>query len=97
MQSHAMGRAAKRAIASKSESGPERIARLGATDLARLTDDSLIRNETFATMLSLPLSSFHALRKRQGSDFPPPVRIGARLRWRFGSVKAWIAVQERAA
>jgi predicted DNA-binding transcriptional regulator AlpA len=75
--------------------GPARIARLGAVDIARLSDDALLRNEQVACILNVPLSTFHLLRKRPG--FVRPVRIGCRTRWRWATLRAWIQEQERSA
>ncbi len=98
MQSHPIRRAVPPALPTtpKSESGPARIARLGAVNPAILTPDTLLRNEQAAALLNVPLSTFHLLRKKCGRDFPRPVRIGARLRWRWGALQTWIHAQEAA-
>ena len=95
MKSNPVQAAVRRAIPNKPETGPARIARLGAVDIDRLADDALLRNEQVAGILNVPLSTFHMLRKR--ADFVRPVRIGYRTRWRWGTLKAWIRGQERAA
>ena len=94
MKSNAIRRAVRCALP-KSETGPARIARLGAVDIDKLADDALLRNEQVAGILNIPLSTFHAIRKRP--DFVRPVRIGCRTRWRWATLKAWIRAQEDAA
>ena len=87
-------RPAAQCATQKPESGPARIARLGNVDTTTLGDDTLLRNEQAASILNVPLSTFHLLRKR--ADFVRPVRIGCRTRWRWGTLKAWIRAQEAA-
>jgi predicted DNA-binding transcriptional regulator AlpA len=94
MTSDPIRRAVRRALP-RSETGPARIARLGAVDIDKLADDALLRNEQVAYILNIPLSTFHAFRKRP--DFVRPVRIGCRTRWRWATVRAWIQAQERGA
>ena len=92
MKSNAIRRAVRCALP-KSETGPARIARLGAVDIDKLADDALLRNEQVASILNVPLSTFHLLRKRP--DFVRPVHIGCRTRWRWATLRAWIQAQER--
>jgi predicted DNA-binding transcriptional regulator AlpA len=94
MKSDPIRHAVRRALPT-SETGPARIARLGAVDIDKLADDALLRNEQVAGILNIPLSTFHAMRKRP--DFVRPVRIGCRTRWRWATVRAWIHAQEREA
>lgn len=94
MKSHPVRRAA-RCARPKSETGPARIARLGTVDIGKLSDDALLRNEQVASILNIPLSTFHAVRKRP--DFVRPLRIGCRTRWRWATLRAWIQAQEAAA
>ena len=92
MKSNAIRRAAE-CSTQKPESGPARIARLGNVDTTTLGDDTLLRNEQVASILNVPLSTFHVLRKRP--DFVRPVRIGCRTRWRWATLRAWIRGQEQ--
>ncbi len=92
MKSDSVCRAVRCALP-KSETGPARIARLGAVDIDKLADDALLRNEQVASILNVPLSTFHLLRKRP--DFVHPVHIGCRTRWRWVTLKAWMRGQEQ--
>ena len=92
-----VSRAVHRASPARSE--PPELALSAAerrrdVDPAKLHPDTLLRNEQVAAILGCPDSTFYQLRKRLGRNFPRPVMIGARVRWRWGTVQEWIRRQE---
>lgn len=59
-------------------------------DPGQLHDDALVGSAKAAKFLGLPESTFFLVRKRMGRDFPRPVLVVGRPRYRVGSLREWL-------
>jgi predicted DNA-binding transcriptional regulator AlpA len=58
-----------------------------------VSESSLLTVTDVAALLGLPSARSVYNRLHRGTDFPPPVRVGASLRWRAADVDAWLDAQ----